>query len=99
MPIMTEESSTLLRTALEVAVPLWITEMQKTPWPRLQEQGQACSQIIAEHGDNILYRSKKRGETALAFNALARAIAILAFAPGGVTAFELHFEAKYEGIR
>lgn len=49
--------------------------------------------MIAEHGDNILYRAKRRGDTAAAFNALAEAIAILAFAPGGVTFLGEHYEA------
>jgi hypothetical protein len=34
------------------------------------------------------------GESAKAFNALARGIAALSFAPGGVTTFGMHFEAK-----
>lgn len=41
------------------------------------ERAERCMAEVAEHGDYILYRSKKRGETARAFNALAEGLAIL----------------------
>jgi len=50
--------------------------------------------MIAEHGDDILFRSKRKGATASAFNALAEGIAILSFAPGGVKVFGGHWETK-----
>lgn len=43
--------------------------------------------------EQILFGSKKQGATALAFNALAKAVAALAFMPGGVTVFNTHYEA------
>ncbi len=78
---------------LAVAVPLWIENVRDMPWKEKLERARECSQIVAEKGDVILYKSKKKGETAAAFNALAEGVAILAFAPGGVTVFGMHFEA------
>ena len=88
-------SQFLLKLSLEAAVPLWIDKLQKQPWSTVMARKDEAAQIIAEKGDIILYRSKKVGETAKAFNSLAEGVAILAFAPGGVKVFGLHFEAKH----
>lgn len=50
-------------------------------------------QLIAERGDIILYRSKKKGETAKMMNVLTESLALLAFQPGGVTFGAMHFQA------
>ena len=91
------DDAILLRTSLEVAVQLWIQLLQARPWSTFPNQArcQVLVALLAEHGDDVLYRSRKRGGSATAFNALAEAIATLAFAPGGVTAFGLHFEAQH----
>ena len=89
-----EEDTSLLATTLAAAVPLWIEELRPLPWSEIDHLAKECSQIIAEKGDVILYRSKKKGETARAFNALAKGIAALSFAPGGVKVFGMHFETK-----
>lgn len=88
----------LLSTSLSVAVPLWIAQIQKEgwSWEKILEVASRCGQTVASEGDNILYRSKKKGGTAKAFNDLALGMACLAFVPGGVTAFGMHFEAKLE---
>jgi len=88
--------SGLLAIALSSAVPLWIEQLRSRDWAYIEQRAKVCSQEIAEHGDNILYRSRKKGETATAFNRLAEGVACLAFAPGGVTIFGQHFEAKGE---
>jgi hypothetical protein len=82
----------LLANTLLIAVPLWIEEMKKVSWEERRQFSSECCNIICHHGDDILYKSHKKGETATAFNALARGMAILSFARGGVTAFGLHFE-------
>lgn len=92
-----EATKALIATTLSAAVPLYIEEMKAWPWERVREQAEKSAQIVAEKGDVILFRSKKKGETAAAFNALARGVAALSFAVGGVTLFGLHFEAKHEG--
>lgn len=92
-----EETSAkdLLVIALSAAVPLWIEKLKTRSWAELEERRQACVEIISSHGDNILFRSKKKGDTAQAFNALAEATAILSFVPGGIKAFGLEFKAVH----
>jgi hypothetical protein len=51
----------------------------------------AYSYYLASHGDNILYRSKTKGDTANAFNVLADSLARMSFIPGGVTIMDLSF--------
>lgn len=85
----------LLQAALGAAVPLWVHELQLTPLADLLARGPELAQVLAEKGDVILYRGKKKGESARAFNALAEAVAVLSFTPGGVTLFGIHFENKH----
>jgi hypothetical protein len=85
----------LLVAALSAAVPLWIEQLRRLPLADILARARELAQVIAEHGDVILYRGKKTGESAKAFNALAEGIACLAFAPGGVRAFGMHFEAEH----
>ena len=90
-----------LQISLSAAVPLWIETFvqQDYTWADVSRIASESSQIIAEKGDLILFKSKKKGETAAAFNALARGVAALAFVPGGVTVFEMHFEADFKRLR
>jgi hypothetical protein len=91
---MCDATETLLRDTLAVAVPLWIEQLRPLTWKQRQQRAAVCAQHVAEHGDLILYRSKKAGETAEAFNRLAEGVACLAFALGGVTCFGSHYEAE-----
>ena len=75
---------------------------------RVIAAGQEVASIIASQGSNLMWRTKaKEGGyydaerkyakphdygTAGVFNALARGIAAASFAPGGLTAFGMHFE-------
>jgi len=88
--------NSFLSIALSASVPLWIeTFIQEGyTFEYLQSIAKESLQIVAEKGDLILFKSKKKGESAKAFNALAKGIAVLAFMPGGVTLFGLHFEMK-----
>jgi len=88
-------ASPLLRAALGAAVPLWVIELRKRPWSEIQAIVHECADVIASKGDVILYRSKKKGESAAAFNALAKGLAALSFAPGGVTFLGDHYENQY----
>lgn len=76
--------SELLRMTLQAAVPLHAWEMQRMPLDHLLRLAPELSQTIAEKGDIIQFKSPKKGETAAAFNALAKALALLSFFPGGV---------------
>jgi hypothetical protein len=84
----------LIKASLQVAVPLWIERLKHSSFEYRNERGRICGDHIGEHGDIILYRGGKKGDSAFAFNRLAEGMAILAFQPGGVEAFDLHFEAK-----
>lgn len=83
----------LLTSTLQLAVPMWIDQMRRYPWEHIQERAKVCSQHIAEHGDLILFKGKKKGESAEAFNRLAEGVACLAFVPGGVKLWGSHWEA------
>lgn len=95
-----EGAAPLLRIALEAAVPLWIAQIRSEAWPfaEIQRVAKEAAQVVAAKGDVILFKSAKRGETAAAFNALARGIACLAFVPGGVKCFGLCFQAQLPEI-
>lgn len=84
-----------LLAALEVAVPLWQIEVRKRPLAERIERGQVLGVEIAAHGDNILYRGPKKGDTSEAFNNLAEAIAIASMtSPGGITFAGRHWETS-----
>ncbi len=87
----------LIKISLSAAVPLWVLEFQRMDWSKLLKIAEVAGQTVAEKGDIIQFRSKKKGETAKAFNELAKGVAVLSFFPGGVTCFGLHFENKHEG--
>ena len=95
-----EIEGSLLQITLDAAIPCWIMELKLRPWSYLEMRAADASQMIAEKGDVILFRGKKKGETARAFNALAEGIAILAFYPGGVRIFNRHWVAEHpEGTK
>ncbi|GAB4430130.1 MAG: hypothetical protein Kow0031_10890 [Anaerolineae bacterium] len=87
---MSATTETLLKLQLETFVPLLIHEFT-TGRRQLRFDRPDLVEIIAAQGDAILYRSP--GKTARAVAALTEAVATMAFCPGGITAFGLHFEA------
>lgn len=89
----------LLQTALMTAVPFYAMDLATRPWAEIVEIARECAQVVASKGDVILFKSEKKGETAKAFNALAKGIACLSFAPGGVRTLGLHFENTHSGVR
>ncbi len=91
----TNEMPPHMSIALSAAVPLWVFEMSRVPLTTLTAQAPELAQIIAEKGDVAQFKSKKKGETASAFNAIAKALAILSFMPGGVTFLGEHFENRH----
>jgi len=93
---MNNKNDELLKLTLAAAVPIWIEQIRGDSPARRLERQKRCGQVVAEKGDIIQFKSKKKGATAEAFNHLAEGLACLAFAPGGVTFFGLHFEASKE---
>lgn len=88
----------LLMSTLELAVPMWIEQLQRQSWFSIQDRIPSIVNIIASQGDRIMFVTKKKHETAHAFNALAEALAIGAFMPGGISAFGLHFQAEHPDL-
>ena len=91
------QNEALLLTSLEVAVPLRLLEMVESSgghlnWNRdVVPRTQELATVIGEKGDVILFRSKKKGESAKAWASLVEALALLSLAPGGVKFRGLHW--------
>jgi hypothetical protein len=85
----------LLSAHLSFAVPFAIAEMRECGGPTESDREfvAAFGQILAEKGDVLLYGGRK-GEATELVNQLVRALAVLAYQPGGVSVFGLSFEAK-----
>jgi hypothetical protein len=81
----------ILVVTLQLAVPLWIAEAHtrtgETRVDLLRAWREDASEVVAHRGDALMFTTKKRGDTAKAFNSLARGIAALACHRGGVTVF------------
>lgn len=83
-----------LGPSLALAVPLEIARLQRQGGPSADDvrRARAAGEQIAERGDVLLYGGAKGEATAL-FVQLVRALAVLAFRPGGVSTVDLHWEA------
>lgn len=69
---------------LEVAVPMWILNLQgHSPEQRIAI-ARRCADEVGSHGDTLMFGGKK-GEAARIFNTLAEGLAVAAYQPGGVT--------------
>ena len=87
-----------LATALSAAVPLWVMQFKTMPLDVLQKIAKESSDMMLQTREAILFKTKP-GESAKAFNALARGIAVLSFSPGGVRCFGMHFESVHVGAQ
>ena len=89
-------SNEMLPIAMAAAVPLYVMQLQEKGGPDADDmkQAQAVSDKLGERGDVLLFGGGKKGECAEMFNETARAVAVLAFCPGGIDIFGQHFEAK-----
>jgi len=75
---------TLIAT-LAFAVPLRVWELRDVSDQARAARARRCAQIVAEHGDILMFGSKSRGKAAEVFNALAEGVACAAYQPGGIT--------------
>ena len=84
-----------LSEMIKMAVFFRIHELKQRGGPTAEDmqKAQETSQILGERGDILLFGGGKKGECADIFNRTAHAIAVLAFAPGGVEIFGSRFEA------
>ena len=94
-----KDSDSLLAIALAAAVPVWQHRLMKLPWQEVVAQIEGTPQALGERGDILLFGGGAPGEVADLFNRTAKAIAVLSFFPGGVTAFGGHWEAQHPGMR
>lgn len=85
----------LLRFALILGVPKAMDDLRLRGGPDAAdwEKARTFADTLAEKGDNLIYKSTKKGETAALCAELIRMLAIMAFVPGGVSAWGLHFDA------
>jgi hypothetical protein len=89
------DTAALLASTLEAAVPLRIMELGGvSDETRMRLAGEASDQIAA-HGDNILFRGSRRGDTARAVGWLITGLACAACQPGGVRFRELAWCAAH----
>lgn len=86
-----------LRAALNVAVPLQISELERCGGPSDAEltDVREVGQLLAEKGDVLMFGGA-RGEAGRIFGRVARAIAVLACFPGGVRVFGDHYEGHVD---
>jgi hypothetical protein len=80
----------LLPIAFEAAaITLNIAEIVRRGGPTNpdREVARGTAQTTAEHSDVLMFGGGKKGEAAAIFNALAFAVAVMAFCPGGVQVF------------
>jgi hypothetical protein len=90
-------NETNLKMALAAAVPLCIWDIHQTGTITDSQikHARELAHDLGAHGDNLLFGGGKSGEAAQLFERLAEAIAILAYSPGGVTLFGMHFEEQF----
>ena len=88
--------SGLLSETMRFAIPLHIELLKERGGPTADDmaKAQGTSKILGERGDILLHGGGKKGECAEIFNRTAHAIAVLAFAPGGVEVFGTRFDAN-----
>lgn len=83
-----------LMTHLLMAVPLSMMTLAERGGPDADDMAAAIaySDDLAEHGDDLIFGGGDRSSRELVAG-LVRAIAVLAYAPGGITLFGQHWEA------
>lgn len=83
-----------LADALGASVPFLIHDLVERGGPSSWEWSETkeYADVLAYQGDGLMFGGKK-GEAATLFNRLAKAVAVLAFMPGGISMFGTHYEA------
>lgn len=83
----------LLPMMLSAAVPLWALDFQTlSDEERLQKIKQLDNSDFCLRMEYVLHKGPKPGDSAQAFNDLAKTIALLSFSPGGVCCFGTRYE-------
>ena len=89
----------VLAIHLECCVPLRILELRQAGQEERLRLGAEASGQIAAHGDDILFRGSRRGDSARAVTWLVTGLAVAAFQPGGVRFRNLAWCAAHPGHR
>lgn len=84
--------ATPLVETLRIAVPMWQHDVAAMDAVARAARGVELSQIVAEAGDQLLFKGPRTREV---FNALAEGIAIASYAPGGITFHGVHWEMAH----
>lgn len=86
----------LLSISLSAAVPLRIMKLIREGGPTEADFARITSyqKDLTENGADLFFRNTNEDATATRFNQVADAIAVLSFAPGGITIFGQHFDGK-----
>lgn len=74
-----------------MAVPLWRLKFDELSWEERQRICAESEKVLEQVGEAVLFKTKKTGDSARGFNAVAQAIAALSYAPGGITIFGHHW--------
>lgn len=82
----------LLVGLLETAVMMEADNLSRMAWRDVQGFASAAASTIGSHGDDLQFGGKHCAPT---FAALARGLAALSFAPGGVTFLGAHWCARH----
>ena len=89
-------SADLLRLHLQAMVPLEIVGLQRAggvnTW--LIEEAQRRMQALREPGCSEALFYREQGKSGQVMGILVECVAVLAFVPGGISAFGCHFEAQ-----
>jgi hypothetical protein len=91
---MANQAQEFVKLFLDTSVSLRILALQEKGGPTQEDftRIQSYDQLLGERGNFLWMKSKKKGETAKVANAVADVIAVLSFAPGGITTFGQHWE-------
>lgn len=95
-----KEEYDLITLFLDTAVPLRVLAIQEQGGPTQEDfkRIQGHTHLLGERGNFLWMKSKKKGETAKIANAVADAIAVLSFAPGGIDLFNRHWKSKVDPL-
>lgn len=91
-----ETTKNLLTSSLQISVPLAINDFKKNSekLEAFEKTSLEISSYLCTHGDEILFKSSKKGETQKGFVKLTYAIAYLCLKLlNGVSVFGNHFKA------
>jgi hypothetical protein len=81
-----------LQETLRLAVADWIARLDGSSFEERRLYARSAEVFFSRHGDALLYRDDL---TPLAFKKLAMGLAVLAYQPGGVKVFGMHFQARH----